>query len=131
MIDDALRIGRRGLERGGTLARLLKLHRGARTYKAKAPPLDEGLILSYADAYRARTGRWPVHTSGRIEGGGGTTWAAVEQALRGGLRGLAGGRSLAGLLAAERGMRNRARLPPLRIARILEWADAHRERTGQ
>src|SRR5262249_11074482 len=52
-------------------------------------------------------------------------------ALQRGERGLPGGSSLARLLAAERGARNQAGLPPLTVERILAWADAHHARTGR
>jgi hypothetical protein len=51
-------------------------------------------------------------------------------ALRFGYRGLRGGLSLARLLAAQRGVRNRASLPRLSVARLLAWAREHRRRTG-
>jgi hypothetical protein len=55
----------------------------------------------------------------------------VDSALRLGLRGLAGGSSLARLLAEERGKRYRPWLPWLTTRQILAWADAHRQRTGR
>jgi hypothetical protein len=54
----------------------------------------------------------------------------VDRALRAGVRGLLGGRSLARLLAAHRGARNHTALPRLTAAAILRWADEHRGRTG-
>jgi hypothetical protein len=38
---------------------------------------------------------------------------------------------LAQLLAKHRGVRNKGSLPPLTTDRILNWADAHRGRTGK
>jgi hypothetical protein len=43
---------------------------------------------------------------------------------------LPGGSSLARLLAAKRGVRNIAQLPPLTEELILDWADRHYELTG-
>jgi hypothetical protein len=59
------------------------------------------------------------------------TWCGVEQALRKGNRGLRPGPSLARLLEEHRGVLNRSGLPPLSVEQILNWADAHRERTGR
>jgi hypothetical protein len=60
-------------------------------------------ILSWADAYKARTGKWPTTQSGLIEGSALETWWTVDLALRRGWRGLPGGDSLPGLLARARG----------------------------
>jgi hypothetical protein len=62
------------------------------------------------------------------------TWAAVEAALREGLRGLPGGDTLAALLARELGAQpasgkyHRLMLTP---EAILEWAASHWRRTGR
>jgi hypothetical protein len=87
-------------------------------------------ILIWADAHRARTGRWPVVASGPVGVSPGQTWQAVNQALARGGRGLPGGSSLARLLAERRGRRNKARTPPLTAGQVLRWADAHFRRTG-
>jgi hypothetical protein len=52
-------------------------------------------------------------------------------ALRLGRRGLPGGSPLARLLAQYRGKRNKSALPPLTVAQILGWADAHHARAGE
>jgi hypothetical protein len=89
-----------------------------------------GQVLAWADAHHRRTGRWPGIESGPIPGTG-DTWRRIDSALRLGLRGLApGGSSLARLLAQRRGVRNQADLPPLTVAQVLRWADAHHRRTG-
>jgi hypothetical protein len=129
-IDDALRCGRRGLHGGRTLARLLCERRGLRA-PPHAPPLSEARVLAWADAHRRRTGGWPGRHSGPVAGAPGETWRGVDDALRGGGRSLRGGTSLAGLLARERGARNRAALPRLRPGEIVAWARAHRRRTGR
>src|SRR6516225_9672458 len=87
-------------------------------------------VLTWADAYHARTGRWPHTESGPIPEALGETWRRVDNALRMGLRGLPGGSSLARLLAERRQVRNRGQLPPLRRKEVLAWADAHHRRTG-
>jgi hypothetical protein len=95
------------------------------------PPLTVAQILAWADAYHARNGHWPKQRSGAIGGGVGLTWGHIDAALRRGELGLPGGDSLAKLLARERGARNPKALPPLTVGRILDWADAHRGRTGR
>ena len=61
-------------------------------------PLREREIIRWADAFQARTARWPNRKSGPITEAPGETWLAVENALRQGLRGLPGGSSLVQLL---------------------------------
>jgi hypothetical protein len=130
-VDRALRAGVRGLQGGSSLARLLAEQRGVRNHKA-LPHLTEEMILEWADDYHARTGDWPIRWSGNIpQATDGTTWLAVETALRYGRRGLPGGSSLAQLLAARRGVRNAKRLPPLREAQILAWARSYYRRHGR
>jgi hypothetical protein len=60
----------------------------------------------------------------------GETWLAVAKALIAGSRGLAGGTTLARLLAKHRGVRNHLDLPRLSVQQIVAWAKAHRRRTG-
>src|SRR5262245_16983146 len=88
-------------------------------------------VLAWADAWKARTGRWPLRTSGPVPESPGDTWMAVSLALAKGHRGLPGGSSLARLLAQRRSYRNVHGLPPLTARVILGWADAHREATGR
>lgn len=87
-------------------------------------------VLSWADAHKARTGKWPDRNSGAIPGVPGETWRAVDHALLAGRRGLPKGSSLVRLLASERGARNRRDLPRLTKKLILSWANSHRRRTG-
>jgi len=129
-VDHALRIGRRGLPGGTSLAQLLEARRGVRNVQA-APDLTIDQILSWADAHRSRTGAWPTRDSGTIPGTKGETWLAAAQALTVGGRGLPGSSSLAQLLSRCRGARNHLDLPPLTVEQILGWADAHHTRTGQ
>jgi len=129
-VDHALRDGRRGLPGGSSLVRLLAERVGRRN-KAELARYSIALILDWADAHFRRTGDWPRHDSGPIPEAPGESWAAVEDALRQGQRGLPGGSSLAQLLAARRGVRNKARLPHLTCEEILRWSDAHHARTGR
>jgi hypothetical protein len=128
-VDAALRGGRRGLRGSSSLARLLARERGVRN-RRQLPRLTRRQILTWADAHRRRTGKWPTCASGPIPEAPGETWKAVGTALVQGLRGLRGGSSLAKLLARAGRKRNRARLPRLTVGQILDWADRHRRRTG-
>ena len=87
-------------------------------------------ILAWADAYFARWRRWPARNSGPVSGQIDLTWCGIDLALRKGNRGLPGGSSLPQLLAEQRGVRNRMRLPRFSESQILTWADAFRRRTG-
>jgi hypothetical protein len=129
-VDAALCRGTRGRAGGTTLARLLADQRRVRNHMG-LPRLTSRQILAWADAHQRRTGEWPTAKSGPIPEAPGETWMRVETALRDGLRGLPGGSSLAQLLAEQRDKRNIQSLPPLRVKRIVEWADAHHERTGR
>lgn len=129
-LDQALRLGLRGLPRGGTLARLLWEERGARNPK-RPPPVTVEQVLAWAEAHRERTGAWPYATSGPVIDAPGEDWGNLDMALLKGRRGLPGGESLARLLARTERKRNRKALPPLSVGLILGWADAHRARTGR
>jgi len=96
----------------------------------RRPRLTVEQILAWADAHHARTGRWPTSLSGRVQRSSDEKWVAIDRCLRQGCRGLPGGFSLARLLAAKRGSRNRYNLPPLTVDQILAWADAHHAATG-
>lgn len=129
-IDACLNQGFRGLPSGSSLAILLAEHRGIRRRRQR-PRLSESLILAWADAHHERTGQWPNDRSGEIVGSDDEYWNAVEAALRMGRRGLPGGSSLA-LFLEKHGRRPRGRrVPRLTVQQILQWADAHHERTGR
>ncbi len=129
-VDVALTQGVRGLPGGSSLARLLAQERGKRN-NAALPPLSEGQILAWADAHHAQTGHYPCLDCGLIPEAPGETWMTVQGALIKGTRGLAGGSSVALLMAEKRGERNLRSLPPLTEELILSWADAHYARTGE
>jgi hypothetical protein len=93
----ALVRGCRGLPGGSSLARLLEERRGRRN-QARAPRLTIRQVLAWADAYRARSGRWPTPRCGSVHGAPGETWLAISSALWAGNRGLRGGETLAQLL---------------------------------
>lgn len=130
-INNTLMIGGRGLSPGGSLARLLKTHRGRRNHR-DLQPLTPELIVEWAKAHHKRTGRWPTSNSGPIPEAPGEKWMNVERALRSSGRGL--GRrnlSIARVLSQHVGKRNRLAVPKLTPAKILQWADEHHERTGR
>src|SRR5262245_54965383 len=83
-----------------------------------------GLILSWADRHRGRTGAWPHLTAGPVADAPWETWGALNQALRNGHRGLPGGSSLGRLLAERRGRRRRSPAPPLHVPGSA-WAGRH------
>jgi hypothetical protein len=93
-IDSALQKGHRGQPGGSSLLRLLVKKRGVRN-RLRLPALTEDQILRWAQRHFERTGSWPQYKSGPILDAPGETWAAVDNALRCGRRGLAGGLSLA------------------------------------
>lgn len=99
--------------------------------RAKKPDLRVGDVLTWADAYHNRHGRWPYIKAGRIPETADQTWAAVNQSLMAGHRGCPGGDSLAQLLFRCRGVRPRHLPPPLTVEQVLTWADAHHRRTGR
>jgi len=100
-LDNALRYGLRGLPAGSSLARLLAEHRGVRNV-GNLPPLSEGRILAWALAHFSRVGKWPAETcSSGVHEAPGEIWRNIDAALRGGTRGLAGGSSLAKLIATS------------------------------
>jgi hypothetical protein len=128
-VHAALVGGYRGLPAGLTLARLI----GARPTAPLAvelPRLTAARVLAWSDAHRRRIGAWPRARAGPVAAAPGETRRGIDQALRTGQRGLAGGLSLFRLLAERRGVRMRSYAPPLQRGRILAWARAHRRRTG-
>ena len=96
-IDDSLIRGLRGLRGGSSVARLLAKHRKVRNPKA-LPRLTEKQIVTWADAYFARYGKYPSENAGPVEEAPGEVWINLTSALREGTRGLRGGSSLFKLL---------------------------------
>src|SRR5262249_14430520 len=115
---------------GGTsLAQLLEARRGVRNHMTLSD-WTSAQILAWADAFRERTGDWPLATSGVIPEASGESWCDVDRALRRGPRGLQGGSSRARLVQHERGVRTANDLSRLSRRQILAWADRHHRRTG-
>ena len=128
-VDDALRLGLRGLPGGSSLAQLLAEQRGVRNLSC-LPRLTLAQILSWADAHHRRAGAWPTSEAGPIPDTCGETWKAIDHALR--LGGAAFPEELRcpGCWRQRRGVRNIQNLPRLSFDRVLAWADAHHRRTG-
>lgn len=97
----------------------------------KVPRLTIEQILTWADRHRRATGKWPNPESGPVRGAAGETWSRINDALRRGARGLPGGGSLAQLLVRRRGARIQGYVSDLTEKQILQWADAHHNRTGK
>lgn len=129
-IDQALRRGFRGFRGGSSLSQTLARYRNKRHHLA-LPRLTVKQILSWADAHRKLTGRWPRKDSGKVHGAPGETWGGVNISLRLGIRGLTSGSTLAERLVRHRGAIIRDYKPLLTIEYILELADRHHERTGK
>lgn len=64
----------------------------------KGKGLTAEQILAWADAHRARTGRWPTAASGAVLEAPGEHWGTLDGALHDGCRGLPRGDSLSRLL---------------------------------
>src|SRR6266851_6965083 len=64
-------------------------------------PLTIREILDWATRHKETTGKWPTTNSGEIPGSFGETWAAVDAALREGMRDLPTGSSIARLVAEK------------------------------
>jgi hypothetical protein len=100
-VDRRLRSGSSRMQRGGSLAGLIREHRGVWDSRGNHP-LSPELVLQWADEHKKRTGRWPVTLSGPIIGHAPETWAAVDVGMRNRRRGYHGPHSLSRLLAIHR-----------------------------
>jgi hypothetical protein len=132
-IDMGLRVGCRGLPRksGLSLARLLNKRRGVRNPCAP-PPLTVKQVIEWAKSHHETTGKWPTCHSGQVPPAPGETWRGLDFALRQGRRGLPGGMGLSRFLTLKCGAPVlRSEVPRLSNSMILQWADAHHERTGE
>lgn len=129
-VDTALRHGMRGFPGGSSLRRLLAEHVGIRN-PARLPPLTIAQILAWADAYHARTGRWPRSTSESIPEAPGDTWRSINSAVKFGRRGLKSRMTLLEFLMKHRQATPKTqRRGPVSERQILAWIRAHHRRTG-
>jgi hypothetical protein len=104
-----------------------------RASRPHRPPLSIEEILAWADAYFAENKRWPNVNSGYIRGTIDDTWSRMDNALRAGNRQLPknSGLTFARLLEQRRGVRNSEYPPKLSVSKVVQWARAHRRRTGR
>jgi len=130
-INYALKHGTRGLPGGETLPGLLARKRGLRRTWYK-PKLTVQQVLTWAVTHHREKGRWPSRRAGRISAAPDETWEAVNDALRGGYRGLPKGRSLTRVLDTIRGASgDLTRKRALKLPDVILWAKAHYRRTGE
>lgn len=127
-VDCALKSGGRGLPGRSSLAILLAQKCERRLIRA-LPRLSHGMILVWADAHHARTGRWPDRDSGPIPGVRDETWSTIYNAMIAGRRGLPI-QSLAELFKRRRGVGEGGK-SLLTEALILEWATEYHDRKGR
>ena len=134
-IDTALIGGQRSLPKGGSLPKLLAVHRG-RKHKYMMPPIELEAVSLWVLNHYTRHGRLPRVMDGAIDEAPDMTWSVLDNAFRAGRRGLAdsGYKSLKDFLQSrfprpEYGQ-HAYRLRPLTFDTILAWADAHYARTG-
>lgn len=97
----------------------------------KGTSLTRKQILAWCEAHRQRTGRYPARTSGPVDEDPAILWALVDRTLARGNRHLPGGETLARFLMRELDVGDRRGLRTLTRPMILEWAEAHHERTGR
>jgi hypothetical protein len=122
-VSSALGRGGRGLPGGSSLIKLTGARPSSPSRGRSRPArLSVRRILTWADAFHARTGKWPNAWSGPIAEAPGENWRAINEALDAGFRGLPGGCSLAQLLVQKRRVRSPGHLPPLSILQIRRWA---------
>jgi hypothetical protein len=87
-------------------------------------------VVAWAEEHRQRTGKLPTAKSGVVVAKPDEKWGNLDSALHAGLRGFRRGWSLPKLLAEYCGHRNRKQLSKYTIKTILDWADDHKQRTG-
>lgn len=128
-IHAALYVGRRGLPGGSTLAKLLAEERESEMFSTSGP---DHRANSAMDGWPLGK-NWPVAEpkSGAVLGAPGEAWGNVENSLNRGRRGLPSGFSLAKLRTVKRGVRSKTYPPDLHVDQLLQWADAHRQKTGK
>ena len=128
-VDNKLRTGWTRHPHSSSLPRLLNEKRGYR-HRHRLPPLTREIIISLANQYFRREGRWPTTESGEIPGTG-ETWQRINAALAQGQRGFPGGDSLPRFLHRELGVVHRLASARLSVRRILGWVDEHKTRFGK
>ncbi|MCH8165576.1 MAG: hypothetical protein IH889_08200 [Planctomycetes bacterium] len=92
--------------------------------------MTETQIVKWAKEHQKRTSRWPHTLAGPVRGVPHEHWKKLSVALAQGHRGLPGGSSLIKLLAKHCRVRDSRNPPRLTTKRLLAWADAYYQRTG-
>lgn len=88
-IDQALRLGHRGLPGGTSLPQIIEARFNVRPRQARTrPQLSISTILFWAQDHWLKTGNWPIVESGPILGKLDENWRRIDSALKYGLRGL-------------------------------------------
>ena len=94
----------------------------------RRPCFTVHLLSIWCAVYFRKHGKYPTKTSGLIETidtYAGTTWNDINNALRYGLRGIAGGSSLSNFIQQEFDKRNKKRLPELTEKMIIAWMEEY------
>jgi hypothetical protein len=130
-VDNALKIGFRGLSGGESLALLLQKERGRRNIRS-LPKLTTSLILGLCDQFRSEFGEWPSSEDTRpVPGYPDEKWIGLDSALMLGRRGLPGSLSLAKLLQEARGRVHKHLQCDLTEEVIVTWMKDEHSRTGK
>ncbi len=101
-VDWSLRVGRRGLKGGSSLALVVRACMPQIDPDRRRNKLTIRDILLWARAHYRRNGAWPDRYAGRVVDAPREVWLRIDNALRTGKRGLAGGSSLKALFAGRR-----------------------------
>ncbi len=101
-VDWSLRVGRRSFKAGSSLALVVRACMPQIEPDRRRSDLTIRDILLWARAHYRRNGAWPDRYSGRVVDAPGEVWLRIDDALRTGKRGLAGGSSLKTLFAGRR-----------------------------
>jgi hypothetical protein len=105
-IYNSLRLGKYARRRRRAIERLVAKRRVPNALN-KPADLSIAQILRWADTYFTVRGRWPTAKSRGLRMGPTVSWRIIDEALRLGMRGLPGGKSLEGVLEENgRGIAN-------------------------
>jgi hypothetical protein len=129
--DRSLFYGYRGLNGGSSLVDFLERRFGVRN-RMNNRNLTEELICDLSVSFFNENGEWPSIRSGAVRGGSnGDTWKGYDRCLSHGLRGMAGGSTLADLLERKFGVNNSGNKPSLSFEFIKERSMAYLYKNGR
>ena len=134
-INQAGQSGLRSLEKGRTLAKILEPTKLLHGSKVKGSLLIEEEIIKAAIEHFDKTGKWPTcaDSTSKIPLLPGDTWAAINDAGRGGFRNLEKGRTLAVILnpiKVKYGSKVITQGGTLIVEKIIKAAIQHFDKTG-